>query len=183
MEIIYRDATEEDAYQTRYVGAKSWHETYTGFLPKEYLNYRLEHVTEKVEEQKQFLKQTKNYIVACDKEKIVGICYYTKCDIEKYKTYGRLDSLYVLEEYQGLGIGKELFKRAIKGLIDLGYTKMELECMKGNNTINFYQKYDGIIAEQLDYEIPHVGKVKADIVLFDNLQELYEKLNENIKKR
>ena len=39
-----------------------------------------------------------------------------------------------------MGIGKELFKIAVEGLIKMGYKKMMLECMTGNDTLNFYKK-------------------------------------------
>ena len=62
----------------------------------------------------------------------------------------------------------------------MGYQKVELECMSGNDTINFYKKYTGNISSQIDYQIPGVGTVKADIVLFENIDEILELLN---KKR
>lgn len=115
-------------------------------------------------------------LVAIVNDKVIGICEYEKSYNEKRLDYGRIGALYVLEKYQGYGIGKELFKKAIKGLIDMGYDKMYLECMSGNDTINFYTKYDGIIEETIDFPISRVGNVNADIVVYDNLKELYEKL-------
>ena len=47
---------------------------------------------------------------------------------------------------------------------------MQLECMEGNDTINFYKKYDGIVESQIDFPIKNVGIVKADIVLFEDLE-------------
>ena len=75
-----------------------------------------------------------------------------------------MEAIYVLKEYHGYGIGKELFKIAVNELKKMGFNKMQLECMEGNDTINFYKKYDGIVESQIDFPIKNVGIVKADIV-------------------
>lgn len=99
----------------------------------------------------------------------------------EYSEYGHLDALYVLKEYQGLGIGKKLFKKGIEKLIEMGYSKMQLECMKGNNTINFYKKYEGHIVNTIDYPIKD-EVVKADIVLFEDIIKINELLNDELNK-
>ena len=55
---------------------------------------------------------------------------------------------------------------------------MQLECMEGNDTINFYKKYDGIVESQIDFPIKNVGIVKADIVLFEDLDKVNNLLNQ-----
>ena len=65
----------------------------------------------------------------------------------------------------------ELFKIAIKGLIDMGYNKMYLECLQGNDTINFYKKYGGKVINTVDFPIKDFT-VKADIVEFIDIKEL-----------
>ena len=62
-------------------------------------------------------------------------------------------------------------------LKNMGYQKIELECMSENDTINFYKNYTGNISSQIDYPIPGVGTVKADIVLFEIIDEILEFLN------
>lgn len=184
MNIIYEYATENDAYGINYVAAHSWKETYTGLLPDDYLNNRITNIPNKTETTKEFLRTYNGtYIVAKDKGKVVGILAFSPAQEEKYQEYGHLEALYVLKQYQGLGIGKELFKKAVVGLKDMGYSKMQLECMCGNNSLNFYQKYSGIVKSQIDYPINHIGTVKADIVLFENLDEVFSLLSDNFKKR
>ena len=173
MNITYQEATEEDAYGINYVIAHSWKETYTGLLPDEYLNKRIENIPNKTEQTKEFIRNYKGkYIVAKDGEKVIGILAYCPSENEEYKDYGYLNAIYLLKEYQGLGIGKELFQKAIQGLQEMGYDKMYLECMTGNQAIDFYKKYDGIIVGQTDYPINSVGEVKADVVLFHDLNKM-----------
>lgn len=182
MNISYRFANENDAYGIAYVSAYSWMETYNKLLPKKYLEDRINNIDSRVEKTKCFIKNHPNYLVAMDDDKVIGICEYEKSDDEKRLGYGKVGALYVLEKYQGYGIGKELFKKAINGLIGMGYNKMYLECMSGNDTINFYTKYDGIIEETIDFPISRVGNVKADIVVYNDLKDLYEKLCSSKRK-
>lgn len=173
MPIIYDYANENDAYGINYVSAYSWKETYTGLLPIEYLDNRIKNISNKVEVTKKYLRNYKGkYIVARDEKKVIGILAFGPSNIEKYPEYGCINALYLLKKYQGLGIGKELFKRAINGLKEMGYSKILVECMTGNKTINFYQKYTGYIVSQIDHAIKDLGNVKADIVLFEDIDEI-----------
>lgn len=181
MEIIYYYAKEEDALGINYVSAYSWKETYSDLLPKEYLDQRINTYKDRTERTKTFLKNYNGkYYVAKDSDKVVGILAFQDSKEDKYRDYGHIEALYVLKEYQGQGIGKRLFEIAVSELKNMGYQKVELECMSGNDTINFYKKYTGNISSQIDYQIPGVGTVKADIVLFENIDEILELLN---KKR
>lgn len=169
--IIYRKATIEDAYGIEYVAAHSWKETYSGYMPDEYLDNRILTIENKIERAKNLLKSTNTYYVAEINNKVVGILHYKDSINDKYKDYGYLESLYVLKKYQGLGIGKELFKIAVRGLISLGHAKMYLECLQGNNTINFYKKYGGKVIDTVDFPIRDFF-VKADIVEFNNINNI-----------
>ena len=183
MNIIYEKATEEDAKAIRYSGAYSWKETYTGLVPDDYLDYRTAHYEDKVDREKELIRDiNNNYYVAKVDDKTVGFVLYGKSDNEQYKDYGYVGALYLLNEYQGLGIGKELFRIALEGLKELGYSKMMLECMRGNNTLNFYKKYSGEVVDEMDYPL-NAGKisVKADIMVFD-IDEALKVMDESKNK-
>ena len=171
MKVIYRNATLDDAYGIEYVSAHSWKETYSEFMPQEYLNNRILNINNKIDAIKRFLESIdKNqYYVAEVDRKIVGILYYKKTDSDKFINHGYLNAIYVLKEYQGLGIGKQLFKLAIQGIIDLGYNDMYLECLKGNPTLEFYKKYGGKVIDTTDYKISDF-KVKVDIIEFNDIK-------------
>lgn len=170
-DIVYRKTTINDAYDIEYVAAHSWKETYSGYMPREYLENRIATINDKIERAKNLLKSTNTYYVAEVNNKVVGILHYKESIDEKYKDYGYLESLYVLKDYQGLGIGKELFKIAIKAFIDLGYDNMYLECLQGNDAINFYKKYGGKVIDTIDFPIRDFT-VKADIVEFKNISNI-----------
>lgn len=181
--VIIRKVNPNDAYGVEYVSAHSWKETYSGLISDEYLDNRVKKIDNKDEERinktRTFLETAKNYYVAEYDNKIVGLLSVREA-IDEYPEYGHLGAIYVLKDYQGYGIGKELFKKGIEDLIEMGYSKMQLECMKGNNTINFYKKYEGHVVDTIDYPIKD-EIVKADIVLFEDINKILELLNNNPK--
>lgn len=181
-DIVYRKATKEDAYGIEFVGAHSWKETYYDFMPKEYLDNRILNIESKIDRARKFLESTDSYYVAEIDGKIVGILHYTKFDNDKFENYGHLGAIYVLKAYQGLGIGKELFKIALDGIINLGYNDMYLECLKGNATLEFYKKYGGKVIDTIDYPISDFS-VKADIVEFNDIKTILNSLKQSKKQK
>lgn len=169
--VTYRKATKDDAYGIEYVAAHSWKESYWDYMPHDYLENRVLTIENKIERAIKLLESTNTYYVAEINNKIVGILHFKENQNDKYKDYGYLESIYVLKEYQGMGIGKKLFKIAIDGLQELGYNKMYLECLQGNKTIDFYKKYKGKIVEIIDFPIKDFV-VKADIVIFDDIASI-----------
>ena len=183
MNITYRKANVNDAYGIRYVAAYSWLESYEGLLPNSYLKNRIDNITTGLNKTINYIKNNPNYTVCLDDDKIIGICDYDRCNMDKYSSYGRIGALYLLKEYQGMGIGKEMLRIAVEDLINKGYEKIELECLKENKTLSFYEKYGGEVVDTIDYPIDGVGNVLADIVLFEDINMLYDKLlGKNIKK-
>lgn len=176
MEIVYRKAKVSDYEGIYYVSCYSWDETYRGFMPDEYLDDRINNYEERSLRTKKYLEQLEDdnnldkYLVCEVDGKIVGICQYMKSQNDNYADSGLLGALYVLKKYQGLGIGKELFWLAIKGILEMGHSTMYLECLTGNDAINFYLKYDGQIIENVDYPISDFS-VKADIVYYGDLRK------------
>lgn len=173
MDVIFRKATLNDAYGIEYVGAHSWNETYSDFMPKEYLENRIKTIDSKIDRAKDLLSKTDTYYVAEVDGKVVGILHYKNSNNDKFKNYGYLESIYVLKKYQGIGIGKELFKIAIQGIIELGYNDMYLECISESPTMGFYKKYNGMTVDTIDYPIRDFS-VKANVIVFNDLQNIYK---------
>lgn len=91
---------------------------------------------EKVEKNKKYYLENKDrkQWYAFDGKKLVGYCL---AQIEDGG--GKISSIYILKEYQGLGIGSRLFKKAMKYLAKVS---VELECAKHNEqAIQFYKKH------------------------------------------
>ena len=176
-----RRANKEDAYGVEYVAAHTWYDTYQPFMPLDYLTYRVEHIEERVPRVEQRLEESSTYHVLTDNDKVIGILHYKPNQNEKYKDYGYLESIYILTEYHGQGLGKQLFKKAIEGLIAMGYNDMYLECIVGNPTMEFYKKYTGYVIDEIDFPIADFS-VRAHIVLFNDLKKILAMLDEPKKE-
>jgi ribosomal protein S18 acetylase RimI-like enzyme len=183
MNIVYKKASIDDAYDVAYIAAYSWKETYKGLLPDDYLEERVNNINQRLEGTKDFIsKYDGNYIIVRDDDKPVGILAYRKSNNDKYNDYGYLEAIYVLKEYQEYNIGKELFKIAIEDFISMGYDKMYLECMKGNNALSFYEKYDGRIVDTINYHIRDDINPETYVMTFEDLENILGKLKDKTKQ-
>lgn len=167
---IIRRANIDDAYGVEYVASYSWLETYKGFMPDDYLINRVNNIDTRKIRTAKFISEHDNYYVAIIDNKIVGILYFNIKDSKGY-----LEAIYVLKEYQGLGIGKTFFKMAFKYFIDNNINSMYLECLKGNPAINFYKKYDGIVIDEIDFPISDFS-VRVEIIEFKNISDIYGRI-------
>lgn len=110
---------------------------------------------------------------------MVGILSYGNSRNEKYVDCGEINAIYVLDEYQGYGIGKSLFLTGINELINKGYNNMILNVLKGNKTISFYEHFGG---KKVDSRFDKFGNdiIEEYIMYFDNLNKIINRYN---KKR
>lgn len=128
---------EDDFLAVRKLLGITWHETYT-FIPEKDLN---EHLNRYYSfEQLESLFNDKNYFCySVEKEgEIVGwMKLFNNQDENKFY----VSSLYVLPNYQGNGIGKELMNLAESKARELKHSEIWIGVMKQNeNTLNWYKK-------------------------------------------
>ena len=177
-EITIRKATINDAYDIEYVGAQSWYESYSDYMPKEYLENRIKTVKEKIPRAQKYLQNKDTYYVAIFDNKVIGILDFEISSNEQFSNYGHLISLYVLKEFQNLGVGKLLFKKAIEELINMGINDMYLECIDNGPATGFYKKYDGQIINRINYPISSFS-VPANIFIFNDLKTILKTIEKN----
>lgn len=176
MDIIFRKAKEEDARGIVEVKLSSWLTTYKELMPKEVLEKRKSTMEDRIPRTEEQIKEYNNIYVAVDNDRVVGTMSYGECRNEKYKEHGELNFIYLLDEYQGYGIGKKLFMIGIKELIDMGYNSMILNVLEGNKTIGFYEKYSGKKIEQKE-EVFYNTPLIENIMLFEDLNKIYSDNN------
>ena len=172
MNIEIRKAKEIDAGGIVLVYTYTWETTYKGLIPDEILENRRNTIEDRIPTTANSIKEKDNAYVAVDGNKIVGIMTYGKSRDNNYPDSGEIYSIYVLKEYQGLGIGKDLFMNGIKELINKGYNNMILNVLIGNKTINFYEKYSGIKVGQRQDNFG-TTVLTENIMYFDNLKDIY----------
>lgn len=113
--ILIRDMVEKDYERKGYIHFRSWLETYDGLMDSEYLE---KHTLERCI--KIAKKYPENTLVAEYNKEIVGFAAYNKSsDFEDIR--GEVYALYVLKDYQKLGIGKALMNECIKRLASFEY--------------------------------------------------------------
>ena len=176
MEFIIRKAKEEDAKEIAYVNTYTWLTTYKGLMPDELLEERVKTIDDRVPKIINAIKTKDNFYVALDGNKVVGIMSYGKSRNQDYIDSGEIKSIYILKDYQGLGLGKSLFMTGIKELLNMGFNSMILNVLEGNDAFLFYQKYGG---KKVSEKIDDFGGtiLKENVMYFDNLEDIYSKFN------
>ncbi|MBR6948588.1 MAG: GNAT family N-acetyltransferase [Bacilli bacterium] len=173
MNIIIRKANVEDSRGIVEVKMSSWLTTYKGLMPDEVLKNRQDTIEERIPRTESQIREYNNIYVAVDNDRVIGTMSYGESRNEKYKDYGEINFIYLLDEYKGQGIGKKLFMTGIKELIDMGYNSMILNVLEGNKTIGFYEKYSGKKIEQKE-EVFYNTPLVENIMLFEDLNKIYE---------
>ena len=131
--IIKPMETEDEIRGKAYVHWKCWQETYPGLMSQAYLD---ELTLEKVEEKA--FRWLDNLLVAKDGDRVIGFVGYGDHGAEDPDT-GEVFALYVLPEYQGTGVGRQLMDAALVQLA--AFPRIVLWVVKGNaRAIRFYEK-------------------------------------------
>ena len=123
--------TDEEIRGKAFVHWKCWQEVYPGLVSQEYLdNLTLEKTEEKA------FQWRDNLLVAKDGDGVVGFVGYGQS--EEADT-GEVFALYVLPEFHGTGVGRQLMDAALEKLS--AYPRICLWLVKGNGrAIRFYEK-------------------------------------------
>lgn len=174
--ISIRKGNEQDAAGVVEVNTYTWLTTYKGLMPDEILENRVKTMDERVSKIASSIRERDNLYVAVYNDKIVGIMTYGQSRNDNYSDCGEIYSIYVLESYQGLGLGKKLFMIGLKELIDNGFNSMILNVLDGNKAIYFYEKFGGVKvgARQDDFD---GTRLTENIMYFDNLKKIYLDFN------
>ncbi len=144
--IQIRPATPEDAASIARVHVDSWRSTYAGIVPAEYLaglSYR-----NRESHWKDLLTAdrpgTSYFVAETDAGGIVG---FANAGPERKgdRTYqGELYAIYILEEYQRLGLGRRLIAHVTRRLPADGFNSMLLWVLEDNRpAIRFYESLGG----------------------------------------
>ena len=167
-----RQATSFDARGIAKVHVDSWRTTYKGILPDSYLsNLSYKQRTELWERNS---ADHGNYIVIAEKEdgQIFGFGTAGKRPKKTQENTGDLTSIYLLEEFQGKGIGKKLFAELFRHFTQLGYEKVFVEVLEENKTRYFYEHFGASLVKTVQITID--GKVLNEFIYeWDDVEAVY----------
>ncbi|WP_339217714.1 GNAT family N-acetyltransferase [Ornithinibacillus sp. FSL M8-0202] len=166
-----RKAVISDAAGIAKVHVDSWRTTYRKILPESFLN-NLSY-EKRTELWKNNIAREDNYVLVAetDEGEIVGFADCGKREDNHVPNSGDITSIYLLEEYQGMGIGIKLLTQLFQHLQQLGYKKVFVEVLEANSSRYFYERYGATLAKTekikmagvelnlLTYEWNDLGKV------------------------
>lgn len=138
-----RKAKIEDARGIGEVHVASWRTTYKGVVPEAYLKSMS--VDEREKRWKQSLQPTEKkkwlFVAENNKGEIVGFAIGGENrNREQFPHYdGELYAIYLLEDYQGQGLGKELVRAVTAELKDFGLHTMLVQVLADNPAKKFYK--------------------------------------------
>lgn len=142
-----------------------WNSAYKGLISEEFLkNMNIDDMATKW---KNNIKTNENIYVYVSNDKILGVITFG--DAKEYATQniGEIFCLYVKPEEKRKGIGTQLLEFAKNKLIQEGYQKMIIWCLKGNKQgANFYKKCGGTKIKERDYIVKGI-KVREEGFMYD----------------
>lgn len=87
------------------------------------------------------LQKGSYYLIATEGDNLMGwILIGTSKDQFTEKIYGFIYELFVLEEFRGNGISKQIMKTGIEHLKQDGYSEVRLSVYAGNQALKLYEK-------------------------------------------
>ena len=146
MSVSIRDAVVEDADGIAHVHVSAWLETYRGLMSDKFLD------SLSVEQRASRWKQTlsdpddmyRRVFVAINDGRIVGFANYGKEQSGDIAFLGELFAIYVLRNFQGQGIGRELVKRVAQRLLEQEILSMLVWVLVTNPYQRFYESLGGV---------------------------------------
>ncbi len=153
----------QDREGRAFVHYQSWHETYPGLMPDSVLAaHTLEHCLERANDRR---SDSSNTFVSIDREngdRVVGFgtLYYHARDFVSVPEAGEVGALYVLREFQGYGIGRDLLEHCLAWL---PRPRVALFVLKGNDkAIGFYEHMGFRLT---GHEVTQDGMTELEMVL------------------
>ncbi|MEH7400313.1 GNAT family N-acetyltransferase [Gottfriedia acidiceleris] len=173
--MIIRKATMSDAKGIAKVHVDSWKTTYRNIIPNEFLEKLSYEQREKLWNYN--LSKEGDYVVVAENDggEIIGFADCGKRERNQVEHSGDLTSIYLLEEYQGKGVGKQLMKQLFLQFQKWGYNRVFVEVLEDNKTRYFYEYYgaellktdkitfSGTELKLLTYEWRNVNQVLAKL--------------------
>ncbi|MFJ7182716.1 GNAT family N-acetyltransferase [Lysinibacillus xylanilyticus] len=170
-----RKAKSQDAQDIGKVHVDSWRTTYKGILPDDFLN-NLSY-EQRTELWKKNISDATNYVLVAEnvQNEIIGFATGGTRKTNSVPNATDLTSIYLLEEYQGMGIGKQLLKEIFAYFKLKGYEKVFVEVLAENKTRNFYEYYGAQYVDNTEIKIG--GKVLEELIyVWNDIDKVIEKI-------
>jgi ribosomal protein S18 acetylase RimI-like enzyme len=144
--MIIRDANVADAPGIARVNVDTWRSTYRGIVPDDFLD-RLGHTVASVTWEARIKSGTNTFTIVAVDDDAGNVIGYVSGGMERsrHPEYdGEVYAIYVLEEFQGNGIGRALLIEGVRRLRALGFKSMLIWVLDENlSGCRFYERMGG----------------------------------------
>lgn len=148
--ISIRRARHDDAGMLSDVFEEAWREAYQGIIP----GVALERILARRGRRwwSAAIGRGRPLVVLEMGEAVAGYVSYGRCRDRSLKAEGEIDELYLAPEYQGLGLGKRLFKAVRNDFADRGMPRTAVWSLADNDRArSFYDALGGtVVARSAD---------------------------------
>lgn len=164
-DITIRRARPADAMGIAIVQAYTWKTTYTGLMPEAMLDFRIRHLDRNAQKIEARIRSGSGFFAAECGGAVVGFaCWGPSCSAE-WPEDGEVQTIYVLQAFQGRGVGRALFLRCQEQLRRAGYRHMYVNCLAGNPARAFYERLGGVrVGSRTDEAVG--GTITEDVLRF-----------------
>jgi len=146
--VLLRSALPEDAPAIAEVHVSSWRTTYRGLLPDSVL------AALSVEQREPMWRQVTTEMLTGEsrscvfvaEDPVMGVVGFANAGPEREEgadVDGELYAIYLLEQHQRAGLGRELVMRAVDFLVEQGHRSMRVWVLEGNPAQGFYERLGG----------------------------------------
>ncbi len=147
--MIIREYKKEDLYSVAKVHVDTWNSAYQNILPKDYLKNRTYENQFKKWIDRLFNNATNEFMFIAENEEGQVVGFSTASLYDKDCAFdSTLYTLYILQEYQRMGIGKLLVKAVALKLKQLGAKNMILSAFAENKACDFYEHIGGRLVDK-----------------------------------
>ncbi|MFB7142826.1 GNAT family N-acetyltransferase [Gottfriedia sp. NPDC056225] len=169
-----RNAALTDASGIAKVHVDSWKTTYKNIMPDDFLQ-KLSY-DQRTDSWNKNLSEEGTYVFVAENNEgeIIGFATCGKREENKIDSSGDLTSIYLLEAYQGNGIGKKLMEQLFNQFEKLGINRVFVEVLEDNKTRFFYEYYG---AKLLKSEKIKIAGAELNLLVYEwnNINEVLTK--------
>ncbi|QDP99470.1 GNAT family N-acetyltransferase [Lysinibacillus fusiformis] len=147
-----RAANLEDVGKIARVHVDSWKSTYANIIPQSYLENLSYEKRENLWQQNVLNEHV--FVAENDNGEIIGFCCGGKNRSDSYSDFeGELSAIYLIENYQGKGIGQQLVKTIIQCITNSGMNSMLVFVLADNPSKYFYEKLGASFINSIEIKI------------------------------
>ncbi|TKH04764.1 GNAT family N-acetyltransferase [Peribacillus simplex] len=162
--MLIRQASVADAEGIAIVHVDCWRTTYKEIMPSDFLDNL------SYEKRKDIwiknINRDGNYVYVAENNegKIVGFIDGGKRDTNQVENSGDLTAIYILENFQRMGIGKKLIKELFLKFEALGFKTIFVEVLEDNKSRFFYEAFG---AELLKTEKIKMAGAELNLLVYE----------------